>query len=114
MFRHKSDRNRYYALFARDCAIQTLCARERRYRLCEFGTNQFAGNTPASVLENSSVCDLQERGDLCGTFMNSYWNYAIVGAGFLFALVGYFITLLCFRRKNAKEWNGGAVEYEFI
>ena len=47
-------------------------------------------------------------------FMNSYWNYAIVGAGFLFALAGYFITLLCFRRKNAKEWNGGAVEYEFI
>ena len=47
-------------------------------------------------------------------FMNSYWNYAIVGAGFLFALVGYFITLLCFLRKNAKEWNGGAVEYEFI
>ena len=47
-------------------------------------------------------------------FMNSYWNYAIVGAGFLFALLGYFITVLCFRRKNAKESNGGAIEYEFV
>ncbi|MDE6410915.1 MAG: hypothetical protein K2L02_00055 [Clostridia bacterium] len=47
-------------------------------------------------------------------FMNSYWNYALVGAGFLFALLGYFITVLCFRRKNAKESNGGAIEYEFV
>lgn len=48
------------------------------------------------------------------TFMNSFWNYAIVGAGFLFAVLGYFISVLCFRRKNAKESNGGALEYEFV
>lgn len=47
-------------------------------------------------------------------YMNSFWNYAIIGAGFLFALLGYFITVLCFRRKNAKESNGGAIEYEFV
>lgn len=47
-------------------------------------------------------------------FMNSYWNYALVGAGFLFALLGYLLTVLCFRRKNAKESNGGAIEYEFV
>ena len=47
-------------------------------------------------------------------FLNSFWNYAIIGAGFLFALIGYFITVLCFRHKNAKESNGGAIEYEFV
>ena len=47
-------------------------------------------------------------------YLNSFWNYAIIGAGFLFALLGYFITVLCFRRKNEKESNGGAIEYEFV
>ena len=47
-------------------------------------------------------------------FLNSFWNYAIVGAGALFALLGYFVTVLCFRRKNDKESNGGAIEYEFV
>ena len=47
-------------------------------------------------------------------FMNSFWNYAIIGAGFLFALLGYFLTVLCFRLKNDKESNGGAIEYEFV
>ena len=47
-------------------------------------------------------------------FLNSFWNYAIIGAGLLFALLGYFITVLCFRRKNDKESNGGAIEYEFV
>ena len=48
------------------------------------------------------------------SFLNSFWNYAIVGAGALFALLGYFITVLCFRTKNDKESNGGAIEYEFV
>lgn len=47
-------------------------------------------------------------------FMNSFWNYAVIGASFLFILLGYLVTVLCFRRKNAKESNGGALEYEFI
>ncbi len=47
-------------------------------------------------------------------YLNSYWNYAIVGASFFVALLGYVLTVLCFRRKNAKEANGGALEYEFL
>lgn len=47
-------------------------------------------------------------------FMNSFWNYGIIGASFLFALLGYGITVLCFRRKSEKETKGGAIEYEFI
>ena len=47
-------------------------------------------------------------------FLNSFWNYAIIGIGFFFALIGYFITVLCFRRKNEKESIGGAIEYEFV
>ena len=47
-------------------------------------------------------------------FMNSFWNYALVGASLIAALLGYCLTVLCFRRKNAKESNGGAIEYEFV
>ncbi len=47
-------------------------------------------------------------------YLNSFWDYAIVGASFLVALLGYAITVLSFRRKNAKEANGGAIEYEFV
>ena len=53
-------------------------------------------------------------GEYMKMFLNSFWNYGIVGAGFFFALLGYFITVLCFRRKNEKESNGGAIEYEFV
>lgn len=52
--------------------------------------------------------------DYVKLFMNSFWNYGIIGASFLFALIGYGITVLCFRRKSAKETNGGAIEYEFV
>lgn len=47
-------------------------------------------------------------------FLNSFWDYALIGVSFLVALFGYAITVLCFRGKNAKEANGGAIEYEFI
>lgn len=41
-------------------------------------------------------------------------NYISVGVCFLFALLSYAVTVLCFRKKNVKALNGGAVEYEFV
>lgn len=41
-------------------------------------------------------------------------NYISIAASFVFALLSYVITVLCFRRKNFKSLNGGAVEYEFV
>lgn len=47
-------------------------------------------------------------------YLTSYWNYIAVGASFLLCLIGYFITVKGFRRKNVKALNGGALEYEFV
>lgn len=47
-------------------------------------------------------------------YMNNWFNYIAIGASFALALIGYLITVLCFRRKNAKAANGGALEYEFV
>ena len=53
-----------------------------------------------------------------GAYMKFYltdlMNYIAVGASFIFALLSYFITVLCFRRKNVKALNGGVLEYEFV
>ncbi len=47
-------------------------------------------------------------------YLTSYFNYIAVGASFLLCLIGYFITVKAFRRKNVKALNGGALEYEFV
>ena len=47
-------------------------------------------------------------------FLDSFLNYALIGASFALALISYLITALCFRRRNAKVRNGGALEYEFV
>lgn len=47
-------------------------------------------------------------------YLNNSLNYIAVGATFLLSVLSYFITVLCFRRKNAKALNGGALEYEFV
>ena len=47
-------------------------------------------------------------------FLSSFYNYGIIAASFVLALFGYLIAVLCFRRRNAKVRNGGALEYEFL
>ncbi len=47
-------------------------------------------------------------------YLTSFFNYIAVGASFLLCLIGYFITVKSFRRKNVKALNGGALEYEFV
>lgn len=47
-------------------------------------------------------------------FLGSFLNYALIGGSFVLALLSYLITALCFRRRNAKIRNGGALEYEFL
>ncbi|MDE7082446.1 MAG: hypothetical protein K2O89_01920 [Clostridia bacterium] len=47
-------------------------------------------------------------------FLDNFLNYGIIAASFVLALLSYLITALCFRRRNAKIRNGGALEYEFL
>ena len=47
-------------------------------------------------------------------FFASFNNYALIAGSFVLALISYFITVICFRIRNAKIRNGGALEYEFI
>ncbi len=52
--------------------------------------------------------------DISALYFNDTLNYISVAVCFLLALLSYVITVLCFRKKNAKALNGGAVEYEFV
>ena len=52
--------------------------------------------------------------DLLGMYLKDTLNYISVGVCFVCGLLSYLITVLCFRRKNVKALNGGAVEYEFV
>ena len=52
--------------------------------------------------------------NLIGLYLRDMLNYISIGACFLCGLLSYLITVLCFRRKNVKALNGGAVEYEFV
>lgn len=47
-------------------------------------------------------------------YLKDTLNYISVAVCFGIALLSYAITVLCFRRKNVKALNGGAVEYEFV
>lgn len=47
-------------------------------------------------------------------YLNNWLNYIAIGASFVLSVFSYLITVLCFRRKNAKVMNGGALEYEFV
>lgn len=53
-----------------------------------------------------------------GAFAKGYlcdlMNYIAVAATFVFAVASYFITVKCFRKKNADARNGGVLEYEFV
>ena len=47
-------------------------------------------------------------------FDSLLYNYVVIAGSFALALISYLITVLCFRRRNAKIRNGGALEYEFV
>ena len=48
-------------------------------------------------------------------YLASLMNYIAVGASFVLCVLYYFITVVCFRRKNNKaRRSGGALEYEFV
>lgn len=47
-------------------------------------------------------------------YLTSFLNYIAIGASLLLCVIGYFITVKAFRRKNVKALNGGALEYEFV
>ncbi len=51
---------------------------------------------------------------MVGYYLNDMLNYISIGVCFFFGLISYLVTVLCFRRKNVKALNGGAVEYEFV
>ena len=48
-------------------------------------------------------------------FLDSlYYNYGLIAGSFVISVISYLITVLCFRRRNAKIRTGGALEYEFL
>lgn len=47
-------------------------------------------------------------------YFTDLMNYIAVGASLLLCVIGYFISVACFRRKNVKTATGGALEYEFV
>ena len=52
--------------------------------------------------------------DVTMQYLGNSMNFIAIGASFLLAVLSYLITVLCFRRKNNKAMNGGALEYEFV
>ena len=52
--------------------------------------------------------------DVAYQYSNNWLNYIAIAASFVLSLCSYLITVLSFRRKNAKAMNGGALEYEFV
>lgn len=47
-------------------------------------------------------------------YLGNLFNYIAVGGSLALAVIGYFISVKCFRSKNVKELNGGALEYDFL
>ena len=47
-------------------------------------------------------------------YLDNFLNYVIIGGSFVLSVIYYFVDVLCFRRKNLNETNGGAIEYEFV
>ena len=52
--------------------------------------------------------------DVALQYLSNSFNYIVIGASFILSVLSYFITVLCFRHKNNKVMNGGALEYEFV
>lgn len=72
-----------------------------------------ARHTAVEILGFPEVVD-KLGADYALQFLSSFYNYGIIAASFVLALFGYLIAVLCFRRRNAKVRNGGALEYEFL
>lgn len=51
---------------------------------------------------------------LVGLYLQDTLNYILIALSFVFALISYFVTVLCLRRRSSRLMNGGAVEYEFV
>lgn len=47
-------------------------------------------------------------------YLDSVLHYATLGGMAALSLLFYLIDVLCFRGKNVKKLNGGAIEYEFV
>ena len=47
-------------------------------------------------------------------YLASFLNYVTLGGMAVLSLLFYLVDVLCFRRKNIKKLNGGAIEYEFV
>lgn len=47
-------------------------------------------------------------------YLGHLYNYIALGASFLLALLGYALSVACYRRKNVKALSGEVLEYEFV
>ncbi len=47
-------------------------------------------------------------------YLANYLNYVAIGGSFILSVIYFFVDVLCFRRKNSSQLNGGALEYEFV
>lgn len=47
-------------------------------------------------------------------FLNSIYNLSIIGAIAVVTIIYYFLCLIRYRKKNLKNRNGGALEYEYF
>lgn len=47
-------------------------------------------------------------------YLENFLNYSAIGGSFVLCIIYYFVDVLCFRRRNLNQTNGGAIEYGFI
>lgn len=47
-------------------------------------------------------------------YLENFLNYSAIAGAFVLSVIYYFIDVLCFRRRNSSQLNGGALEYEFV
>ncbi|MDE7395321.1 MAG: hypothetical protein K2M95_04300, partial [Clostridiales bacterium] len=47
-------------------------------------------------------------------YLGHLYNYLALGVSFLLSLLGYALSVACYRRKNVKALNGEVLEYEFV
>ena len=47
-------------------------------------------------------------------YLNGLFNYIAIGAAFVLSVIGYFISVTGYRRKNSKRTSGGNLVYDFL
>lgn len=60
------------------------------------------------------IAELIGGKEYVAVYMKNFMNYIAIAASFVFAFLGYFISVKCFRNKNVKGLSGGALEYDFL